>query len=76
MNDEELRRVQRPQIGVKYHCAWAASGGMVWRLVEIRGNIAILETKHGKRVQSDLKDLREIQKNVQRKALKTQNLVS
>ena len=49
---------------------------MVWRLVEIRGNIAILETKHGKRVQSDLKDLREIQKNVQRKALKTQNLVS
>jgi hypothetical protein len=73
---EALREVQNPQIGVKYHCEWAESRGMVWRLVKIEGSVGVLETKQGRRIQTRLKDLREINKNIEKKAIKAQKLLT
>ena len=52
--------VTNPTIGNKYHLSWASSRGMVWKLKEIEGIWAFMETpKTGKPLTAKLCDLRE-----------------
>ncbi len=51
-------------IGRKYHCTWAKSRGMVWKLTEIRGQTAVPQTpKTRKEITTNISNLREINKN-------------
>lgn len=48
-------------VGRKYHVAWAKKRGMVWRLKEIQGDMALLITpKSRKEIRVKKSDLREL----------------
>lgn len=52
-------------VGRKYHCAWALSRGMVWRLITINGDMVTLRTpKTRKEIKVKKSDLRELNDQV------------
>ena len=60
---KDLMKVEKPVISHKYHVSWAAKG-CVWRLIDIQGENAILQTpKTKKRITANLSDLRHIRRN-------------
>jgi len=69
----EFEKVQQPTIGLKYHCAWAYSRALVWRLIGFTGpSTALLESKQGKRVSCSFEDLRETNNRVKIKITNSQ----
>jgi uncharacterized C2H2 Zn-finger protein len=59
----------RLEIGTKYHCSWAKSKGMVWRLMRINGTQAILQTpRTNKILYTETKFLRHINKAARNQA--------
>lgn len=60
-------QVKNYVIGRKYHCNWAYSRGMVWRLVSfnVELNEAFIVTpKTGKHIKTQLNSLRNINKYI------------
>lgn len=56
---DPLLPVEHPVIGAKYHLAWARKHGMVWTLVRIEGDSAVLQTPVTKKwLRAKLVDLR------------------
>lgn len=62
---------QKYVIGDKYHCDWATSNKLVWVLLSIHNNIAILQTPKTKRIlKTNINSLRVINKIAQQNANK------
>lgn len=62
--------VTDPQIGLKYHISWAKKRAMVWTLVKVEGDNAVLKTNTGKLITCKVFELRETNKRVFAKAVK------
>lgn len=59
-----LLNVKIPVIGSLYHLSWARKRGMVWRLVSIDGEYAVLKTPvTNKEIRSKLDTLRHTRTN-------------
>ena len=58
-------------IGDKYHCNWASSNAMVWKLINISNNIATLQTSKTKRIiETHINSLRVTNKIALQNAIK------
>lgn len=56
---DPLMPVINPKIGAKYHLSWAKSHGMIWVLMAIEGDVAVMRTPKTKKVlRTKLTDLR------------------
>lgn len=68
---EEDYLVQNPVINEVYHLSWAKNRGMVWVLTYIKEPYAYMRTpKTWKSLRTKLSDLREVNRNVIKKAAK------
>lgn len=62
---------QKYIIGDKYHCNWASSNAMVWKLINISNNIATLQTPKTKRIiETHINSLRVTNKIALQNAIK------